>query len=220
MGALCRERGLWFHVDGAHGAAHLLSARDRHRLAGIDLADSVVWDAHKLLQTSSLCAAVLVRDAATLRAAFHLDAAYIVDELADVGTDVIEHQLECTKSPLGLKLALVLAFTGEAGMARHVDGLTDRAAELAALIAQRPGFAILGPPESNIVCFRHTAVDDEGTARLRRSLLQDGAFHLTQADVAGHRWLRLTVMNPTTDASVLDRLLDAISRAVQALEPR
>jgi len=61
IGEFCREHGVWFHVDAAHGASALLSEDHRGLLAGIEQADSTVWDAHKMLRTSSLAAAVLGR---------------------------------------------------------------------------------------------------------------------------------------------------------------
>ena len=53
IGAFCRERGIWFHVDAAHGAAGLLSPRHAPMLRGIAAADSIIWDAHKMLRTSA-----------------------------------------------------------------------------------------------------------------------------------------------------------------------
>jgi L-2,4-diaminobutyrate decarboxylase len=49
IGPLCHERGLWLHVDGAHGASALLSETHRHRLRGIGFARSIAWDPHKLM---------------------------------------------------------------------------------------------------------------------------------------------------------------------------
>jgi L-2,4-diaminobutyrate decarboxylase len=74
LGEACRAEGLWLHVDAAHGAAALLSERHRARLDGVELADSVTWDAHKLMRTAGLCTALLVRDAATLDGAFQQEA--------------------------------------------------------------------------------------------------------------------------------------------------
>ena len=60
IGEFCRRHQLWLHVDGAHGASALLSAKHKHLLRGIEQADSLTWDAHKMLQTPVLCAALLV----------------------------------------------------------------------------------------------------------------------------------------------------------------
>jgi L-2,4-diaminobutyrate decarboxylase len=228
----CAPRGLWLHVDGAHGASALLSETERVRLAGIERADSVVWDAHKLLRTSTLCAAALFRDVSALQAAFRQHAPYLgragsapehdadraidrgIDHGLDHGLDLIGRTVECTKASLGLKLFLVLAAEGEAGLARHVETLHAKAAAFHDLIAARPRFQCLCPPESNILCFRWAGYDDAEQAGLRAELVRRGEFYITQADVGGRRWLRLVIMNPATDEAVIERLLDSIEGIV------
>ncbi|NTU59734.1 MAG: PLP-dependent decarboxylase, partial [Deltaproteobacteria bacterium] len=121
IGAFCREHGVWFHVDGAHGASALLSPRHRHRLAGVELADSLVWDAHKLLRAPPLCAAVLVRDHRDLDGAFHEEASYLFHEKVQPGVDLIHRTVECTKAALGLKAFCVLGALGETGLADYVE---------------------------------------------------------------------------------------------------
>ena len=209
IGELCRERGLWFHVDGAHGASALLHEPEAERLDGVDLADSLVWDAHKLLQTSALCAAVLVRDGRTLIGAFRQDAVYVTEGEREIGYDFIPQQFECTKAPLGLKLALVLALEGEGGLADNIGTLWENTRAIYTRIAARSGFETLCEPESNILCFRLHG-DDALQTRIRKTLMQEGDFLLSQADVAGRRWLRMAVMNPLTDVGTVDRLLDRI----------
>jgi len=209
VGELCRERGLWFHVDGAHGASALLHQDEAWRLAGVDLADSLIWDAHKLLQTSVLCAAVLVRDGRTLAGAFQQDAVYVTEGEREIGFDFILQQFECTKAPLGLKLTMVLALVGEDGLAENIGTLWENTRGIYARIAARSGFETLCEPESNILCFRCEG-DDALQTLIRKKLMHDGDFLLSQADVAGRRWLRLAVMNPLTDEATIDRLLDRI----------
>lgn len=209
VGAFCRDHGIWFHVDGAHGASALLHADEKQRLAGVALADSLTWDAHKLLQTSALCAAVLFRDGRRLLGTFQQNAAYVLEGTREMGHDFIGHQFECTKSPLGLKLFLVLAMAGEEALGRNVGVLWERTRRIHHQIAARPGFQVLCPPESNILCFRYKG-DDSEQSRVRQELMREGGFLLTQADVAGKRWLRMTVMNPLTDQNTIRRLLDRI----------
>jgi L-2,4-diaminobutyrate decarboxylase len=209
IGATCRRRGWWFHVDAAHGASALLSAKERHHLAGCELADSLVWDAHKMLGVSALCAAVLLREESRLPAAFQQDASYLGDPGGGRGPDLFHRAVECTKVPLGLKLFLTLAIHGESGLAAQLEGLYEQTRRFAACLAEDPRTEVLCTPESNILCFRFggEAVDQMA---LRRRLIDEGDFYITATRFGGRDWLRLTVMNPATDevtfASLLDRL--------------
>jgi L-2,4-diaminobutyrate decarboxylase len=212
VGRLCRERGIWFHVDAAHGASALLSPAYRGLLRGIEHADSVVWDAHKMLRTSSLCAAILLRDVRRLDAAFQQSASYLIYEDADgAGPDLLGRQVECTKAPLGLKVFMNLAWRGERGLGEYVAAQYDRTLRFWELISGREGFECLCRPESNILCFRY-GHDDALQVELRERLLAEGRFHLSSTEVSGVRWLRMSVMAPATSEETIEDLLDAIER--------
>jgi L-2,4-diaminobutyrate decarboxylase len=214
VGDFCREHELWFHVDGAHGASALLHPEESSRLAGVAMADSLVWDAHKLLQSSALCAAVLFRDGKRLLGTFQQNAAYVTEGAREIGHDFIGHQFECTKSPLGLKLFLVAAMVGEEGLASNVGALWESTRQIHDQIAARPGFELLCAPESNILCFRYLD-DDLLQTNIRQQLMREGDFLLSQADVDDRRWLRLTIMNPLTDEATIHRLLDRIEEVAR-----
>jgi L-2,4-diaminobutyrate decarboxylase len=212
VGEFCREHGIWLHVDAAHGASALLSPRHRALLSGIEQADSVVWDAHKMLRTASVCAALLVRDADRLDAAFRQRASYLIYEGAEAaGPDLLGRQVECTKAPLGFRLFLNLAFRGERGLGEYVAGRYDETLRFWELIAAREGFECLCRPESNILCFRYGR-DPELQVDLRERLRDEGGYHLSSTEVGGERWLRLVVMAPATDEATIAGLLDAIER--------
>ncbi|GII03235.1 pyridoxal phosphate-dependent decarboxylase family protein [Planobispora takensis] len=208
IGAFCAAHGVWFHVDGAHGASALLSAGHRRLLDGIELADSMIWDAHKMLRTSSLAAAVLTRREGDLDAAFRQRASYLF--YGDQGFDLIGRTVECSKAELGLKVFLNLAWRGERGLGDYVARQYAAAHRLWELGRERPGFTFPYEPESNIVCFRYGAGDQ---AEIRERLMDEGAFHLTSAEIGGVRHLRATVMAPATDDKTLEALLDRIAGA-------
>jgi L-2,4-diaminobutyrate decarboxylase len=211
----CRRHGLWLHVDGAHGASGLLSVADRHRLDGIAEADSVIWDAHKLLQVSGLCAAVLVRDSTTLDRAFEQEASYLFYERDTPGIDFLTKSVECTKAALGLKLFLELAARGEEGLGEDVAARYALARRAHEIITARPGFSCPYVPETNILCFRY-GDDDELQLTLRERLIAGGDFHLSSTTIRSRRYLRLTITAPATTEATIAALLDAIeSAAVQ-----
>ena len=210
VGGFCREHGIWFHADAAHGGPALLSPAHRHLLDGIETADSVIWDAHKMMRTSALAAAVLLREEWRLEAAFRQTAAYLIyEESGEAGPSLLERQVECTKAPLGMRMFMNLAFRGEDGIGRYVAEQYDKTVRFWELIAARPGFECLSRPESNILCFRYGR-DPELQVRLRERLLRERRFHLSSTEVNGERWLRMTVMATATSEETIEALLDAI----------
>lgn len=75
--ALCRDEGLWFHIDGCIGALLAIAPRHRHLVAGISEADSLALDLHKWLHVPFEAGCALVRDASVHRATFALHPEYL-----------------------------------------------------------------------------------------------------------------------------------------------
>lgn len=210
IGGFCAEQGIWFHVDAAHGGSALLSERDRDLLEGIDLADSVIWDAHKMLRTSALCAAVLVRRGSDLPSAFQQHADYIFDGHEGVGFDLVDRALETTKTTLGLKLFLSLAWAGERGLGEYVASRYELMRRFHDALSREPGIVCPYRPESNILCFR---VEGQDQLELRDQILAESGLHLSSTTIAGRRYLRLVVTAPDTSEDTIGQLLDAVRAA-------
>ena len=208
----CEAHGVWLHVDGAHGAGALLSGGLRHLLRGVQRADSLVWDLHKLARTPTVCAAVLVREAGALDSAFRQEASYLFHEKQQPGFDFIHRTVECTKAALGLRFFAVLAAMGERGLASYVEGLFRAARQAWEHIAAQPDFECAAEPQANILCFRLKA-GDERQMELRARILAEGSFYLSTAEHAGKRWLRLVFMNPDTGPREVERLLARLRAA-------
>jgi L-2,4-diaminobutyrate decarboxylase len=216
----CAREGLWLHVDGAHGAAAALSERQRWRLRGIERADSVVWDGHKMLLVPALVTAVLFRDGRRSYEAFAQEASYLYDGGGGEANwwDLGLRTLECTKLMMALKLWAVLATVGERALGEYVAETYERTARFAERLAAAGDFEVI-PPESNILCFRHVLPGmDEGAldarqARAREEIIRGGGFYFVKTRLGGKTWLRVTVINPLTRDEDLDALADAVRRA-------
>jgi len=196
--AACREAAVWMHVDGAHGASALLSEKHRSLLKGLEGADSLVWDAHKLMRTPTLCAAVLVKDSRSLDSAFEQEASYLFHEKEQPGVDFIHRTVECTKAGLGLRFFGALGSLGESGLAAYVDRQFSLARDAHDYISALPDFECPARPDANILCFRLRDCDDAAHLSIRDALIADGSFHLSTAEVNGRRHLRCSFMNPDT----------------------
>src|SRR5439155_2722306 len=106
---------LWLHVDAAHGGGVALSAKHRHKLRGIERADSIVWDAHKLMMMPALVTAVLFKRGDDAYAAFAQQASYLFAD-ADASErwwDLGTRHFECTKRMMAIEVWCALRVHGE-----------------------------------------------------------------------------------------------------------
>ncbi|RYZ38377.1 MAG: aminotransferase class V-fold PLP-dependent enzyme [Myxococcaceae bacterium] len=216
------KHGLWFHVDGAHGAAASLSPKYRAQVKGIERADSVVWDAHKGLLMPALVTAVLFRDGARSFDAFSQEAHYLFHgDDARPYSDVGLRTLECTKEMMPLKVYACLSVLGTRVFEEAVTASYDQARRFAALLAATPDFQVAVPPDCNIVCFRHTPAHvpkqgwDALQARLREALVTGGNFYLVQTRLPDGVYLRTTLIHPLTGDGDLEALLEALRQAAR-----
>ncbi len=212
IGQFCNEHNLWYHVDGAHGASALVSEKEKHFLKGLKRADSMIWDTHKMLRTTTLCAAVLFKDGDSLAKTFQQKGSYLFHDKEKPGFDLMPYTIECTKSSIGTKLFWVLAAEGEKGLSDYIDNQFGIAREFYDLISSDPDFECPYRPESNIICFRYKSGSDtnEYQLGLRNELVKRGNFYITSTEMKGKRYLRMTVINALTKTEHIKRLLDEI----------
>jgi L-2,4-diaminobutyrate decarboxylase len=209
IGAFCRRRDLWFHVDAAHGGPAILTKRYRDLLRGIDLADSVAMNMHKLGRVTAFCTALLVRDARSLDEAFTQEASYLFYEKEQPGYDFLHRTIECTKPVLGLKLFMVLAAMGEAGLGEYIERQFDLTTQVYEYLQGLPDFSCPVAPQSNILCFQADRVADAPLV-LRDMLLKRGNYYVSTAVLNGQRYLRLTLNNPATTLDEIKGLVREI----------
>lgn len=215
----CGQHGLWFHVDGAHGAAVAFSEKYRDLISGIERADSMVLDFHKMLMVPALATAVIYKEGAHSYATFTQQAEYLLRQTdAEEWYNLGRRTLECTKFMISAKIYSLWNAYGVALFDEYVSRQYDLARAFADLIQQYEAFETAVYPESNIVCFRHYVQgEDEESANarnlaLRHAILQEGDFYLVQTRLQGKVYLRTTLMNPFTTLEDLARLLKAVLR--------
>lgn len=220
VGELCETRGLWLHVDGAHGASALLSDTHRPRLRGLQYARSVAWDAHKMMLMPLAAGMLLVRDERDLEHAFAQRAPYLFHGEGEDGRawDQGTRSFLCSRRLDALKVWVALQRYGARGIAALYDHLVATTRTLHGAIIERPDFEAMHVPESNILCFRWIGDgtrDDETLDSLNRELRErynrSGRGWITTTVLGGRRVLRVTIMNPRTTRSHVLRLLDGLT---------
>ena len=112
ISALCREHGLWLHVDAAYGGFAALTERGREAFAGLELADSVTLDPHKWLYQPFEAGALLVREGQLLPQAFEIHPDYLQDLRTDAEVNLADHGLQLTRMSRALKIWMSVRYFG------------------------------------------------------------------------------------------------------------
>lgn len=152
---ICQSRGLWLHVDGAWGGSVALSKKYKHLIKGIEKADSMTWNAHKMMGVSQQCSFFLTKHKGLLRKCNCANAQYLFqnDKNYDVAYDTGDMSIQCGRKNDILKLWMVWKSQGDLGLERRVDHLFHLSEYLAEKIKQTEGFRLIQEPECTNVCF-------------------------------------------------------------------
>jgi glutamate/tyrosine decarboxylase-like PLP-dependent enzyme len=209
--AIARRSDAWVHVDGAFGLWAAASPRTRHLTAGAEAADSWTTDAHKTLNVPYDSGLAIVREDADLRGAFGVTADYLI---AGDG-DPLERTPEFSRRARGFPVWAALRALGRHGAGRLVEGLCDRAAEMATGLRETPGVEVL-----NDVVFTQVvaaAGDDATTRALGELLLQEGTAALTPGRWLERAVLRCSMSNWSTTSADVQATVEVVRRCLAAL---
>ena len=225
LAELCREAGLWFHVDAAFGAMAMLWEPFRSGFRGIEQADSVAFDFHKWMQVPYDAGCIVVRDPAALQATFARRPAYLRSTPGGLGAGEpwpVDLGPELSRGFRALKVWMTIRTYGADRLGAVVERCCALAQRLAATIAQTPELEFVAPVALNIVCFR-VAGGDDGTQEGIASWLQEaGRSVLSTTTLGGRRVLRAAIVNHRTRAADVDAIVsDALdARNVLMVMPR
>ncbi|WGR74020.1 MULTISPECIES: aspartate aminotransferase family protein [unclassified Bradyrhizobium] len=212
LAALCREEGIWFHVDGAFGALAILSPELAPLLDGIELADSIALDFHKWGQVPYDAGFLLVRDGERHRQAFAQPAAYLRREARGLAAGAV---WPCDLGPdlsRGFR-ALKTWFTLKTFGTDRLGAVIARSCALARYLESRvlaePRLELLAPVNLNIVCFRYRA-DDAINREIVADVQESGIAAPSSTTLDGNFAIRAAIVNHRTDETDIDALVSAV----------
>jgi len=218
LAAVCRERGVWLHVDAAYGGFAVLTDRGRATLDGIELADSLTLDPHKWLYQPYECGCLLVRDGAALRRTFEVVPDYLEESRAD-GAEVNLSDLgvQLTRGSRAFKLWLSLRHFGIGAFRDAIDRSLDLAAHARERIEASDVLELLAPPSLGVVCLRRRfdSAVDERNAGLAAALERSGIGLVSTTRLHGTFALRLCVLNHSSRVEDVE----AVLRFLELAEP-
>ena len=209
IAAFCRAEGLWMHVDGAYGAAAVISDRGRELLRGMELADSLSFDPHKWLFQPIECGCVLVRDAALMKATYRIMPEYLADVHRNVAeVNPCDYGIQLTRGFRALKVWMSIACFGMEAFRAAVERGFALAEFAEAKLRKMPCWEVITPAQMGIVTFARRGADEKFYARMHDAMLRDGYALATSTVLNGRTVLRLCTINPRTREEDLERTIE------------
>jgi glutamate/tyrosine decarboxylase-like PLP-dependent enzyme len=186
-------------------------------MAGVASADSVCWDAHKMMGLPLICSAFLVKDSDILaRVCAHGNVAHYLFHEESRNIDAGRYSLQCGRRNDALKLWLAWRECGDAGWASLVDRYMDLAGHLESRILQHENLELMSSRMWTNVCFRFSPKDyvgdlNELNSEIRRRMMQNGNYMVSRSNIGEDVIFRAVISNPKTSEHTLNELLDELT---------
>ncbi|WP_157428004.1 pyridoxal phosphate-dependent decarboxylase family protein [Agromyces salentinus] len=217
----CEAHGVWLHVDAAYGCGLLVSPRHRGLIRGIERARSVTVDFHKSFFQPVSSSAIVVRKPRDLAAAaWHAD---YLNPVENEEPNQVDKSLQTTRRFDALKLWTTLRAIGADGLGEMFDTIIELAVQVGDEIDADPELELVGRSQLSTVLFRvrpagvDVATQDALVAQVRRVLFESGRALVAKTVIDGRPCLKLTLLNPTTSAGDIRRVLELVKDAAAAL---
>jgi glutamate/tyrosine decarboxylase-like PLP-dependent enzyme len=231
IAAVCREKGIWFHVDGAYGAFAAAVPDGPPELRGLREADSVAVDPHKWLYAPLEAGCALVRNREALRRAFTFHPPYY--HFDDSAVNFLDYGLQNSRGFRALKVWLALRQVGAGGYRRMIADDIGLSRAMANAIERHPELQVMTQALS-ITTFRYVPADlqplcaerrieqylNDLNAALLDALQRGGELFVSNAMIRGRYALRACIVNFHTSACDVEALPDIVAAQGRTLDGR
>jgi aromatic-L-amino-acid decarboxylase len=231
IAAICQEHHLWLHVDGAYGGTAAIVPEMQHILAGVELADSFVFNPHKWMFVPLDCSAFYVKDARLLRQTFSLIPDYLKTDESEV-TNYMDWGVQLGRRFRALKLWMVIRTFGRQGLIERIREHLRLGQELAAWVDAHPDFERLAPTPFSTVCLRycpHDLVeqnDEEQTNaylnKLNMAVIEtinaNGRYYLSGTHLNGRYVIRVAISGIRNDQATINGVWDTLRETAVTLD--
>ncbi|HEY6290233.1 MAG TPA: pyridoxal-dependent decarboxylase [Terriglobia bacterium] len=200
IAAICREHGVWLHVDAAMSGTAALCPELRFIHDGLEYADSYCFNAHKWMFTNFDCDCFYVADRKALIDTLSVLPEYLRNQATESGAviDYRDWHIQLGRRFRSLKLWFVIRHYGVDGLRRHVRRHVELAQQFASWVREDDQFELAAPVPLNLVCFRHRGGDDLNQA-LMDSLNRSGDLYLTHTRLDNRFTLRMSIGQTNTE---------------------
>lgn len=229
---VCAQEDLWLNVDACWGGTAMFSRKHRHLMDGVNRADSITWNPHKMMGTSLQCSVFLTKHKGLLHKCNSARATYLFqqDKYYDVTYDTGDKSVQCGRKVDAFKLWVFLKFHGLDAIEKRIDAAFSASRYLRQQVGEREGFRLMQEPQCTNVCFWYIPPSLRGlpetpewwvklskvAPELKTRMVQQGTMMVGYQPIACKNLVNfirmVTTCTPTPTHAHMDFVLDEIER--------
>ncbi len=198
IGQICRENGIWLHVDAAYAGTAAILPEKRWMLEGMEFVDSFVFNPHKWMLTNFDCSAYFVRDSGALIRTFEIHPEYLKTGMDAEVKNYRDWGIQLGRRFRALKLWFVLRSYGVKGLQTLIREHIRLAKLFESWIKEEKTFELMAPVNLSVVCFRLNNGGNEVqltelNKRFDEALNKTGKIFISHTSLRGKYVLRLAI---------------------------
>jgi L-2,4-diaminobutyrate decarboxylase len=219
LAEFCQKEKLWLHIDAAYGGG-LLLGQSKDLLCGLQLADSITIDFHKLFFLPISCSTLMVKDSSLLES-IHFFSNYLnrQEDQEEGVLNLVGRSIQTTRRFDAFKVWVCLQTPGEEIWGQAIDRVLKIGEYAAEVIQSYYAFELVNQPMMNSVVFhlkdKALSLDEANLLhnKVRKALLTEGKVVLGQTKIDERVCFKLTLMNPLCSKEDVESILEAIYQA-------
>ena len=224
IGQICREHGVWLHVDAAFAGTAAIRPEMKWMLEGVEFVDSFVFDPHKWMLTNFDCSAYFVRDPGALIQTFEIYPEYLKTGMDAEVKNYRDWGIQLGRRFRALKLWFVLRSYGTRGLQDMIREHIRLAKLFESWVKDEEGFELMAPVNLSVVCFRlNNGSDEEQLTELNKKFEEElnktGKAFLSHTSLRGKYVMRLAIGARMTCERNVQEAWDLIVTTAKNLSP-
>ncbi len=212
---IARNNNIWFHVDACYGGSLIFSEIHKKKLFGIEKANSVSWDLHKMAGMPLTCALFLTSKKDSLERSMSVSADYLFHQY-DFDYDLGKKSLQCGRKSDSFKFWLSYKIQGLKYFKNRIDLIIENANYMADIIKGKECFKLFSPIETGVVCFsyKNDKFNDsqlkEIVIKTRELIFKQGKILFNYSNIKDQTVFRCVISNPEITKNEIKNIIHQI----------
>lgn len=220
---IAKNHKMWFHVDAALGGSFSLSRKHKHLLSGIEHADSITWNPHKLMNSPLVTSVILTKEKGILKKNLtRLSSQYLFHGNSEYNLG--EKSLQCARRIDSVKLFTAWKFHGDNGYEKRINSLFEIAEYVEQKVKEHSKLELQVNRQTLSVCFRYLSDNKKNintfNIKLRESLREKGKSLVNYGYIGEDVTIRFINVNPDVSLEDIDIFFDSFIEEALSLEQK